>query len=43
MQVIQGAHGYFSKNDMERWAKQAGAAKVEFATLISVFKIIKSE
>lgn len=43
MQVIKGAHGYFSKKDMERWATQAGAASVEFATPISVFKITKRE
>lgn len=39
--VIKGAEGFFSKHDMEIWAKEAGAKKIKFSTPISIFKIIK--
>ncbi|HMF30326.1 MAG TPA: class I SAM-dependent methyltransferase [Candidatus Lokiarchaeia archaeon] len=40
-QVIKGASGFFTKKDFIQWAKEAGAKKVEFATIVSFFKIIK--
>jgi ubiquinone/menaquinone biosynthesis C-methylase UbiE len=37
--VVQGAHGFFYRSDMVRWAKEAGAKKVEISTPIAVYKI----
>ncbi|NWF96878.1 MAG: class I SAM-dependent methyltransferase [Candidatus Thorarchaeota archaeon] len=39
--VVEGAHGFFYKTDLEQWAREAGANGVETATPISVFKITK--
>lgn len=41
VKVMKGANGIFTKNDMKRWAKEAGAKKVKFSTPISVFEIWK--
>ncbi len=39
--TVRGAGGFFSKNDMYRWAKEIGVKKIKNATPITVFKIIK--
>ncbi len=39
--VVDGANGFFYKNELEEWAKEEGATKIEFATPIAVFKIVK--
>ncbi|OLS12895.1 MAG: methyltransferase type 11 [Promethearchaeota archaeon CR_4] len=40
-QVIKGASGFFYKKDFIKWIKEAGAKKVEFATIVTFFKITK--
>ncbi|MBD3404961.1 MAG: methyltransferase domain-containing protein [Candidatus Lokiarchaeota archaeon] len=39
--VVEGAYGFFYKDTMEEWVKEAGAARFETATPISVFKVTK--
>ncbi|TXT54802.1 MAG: Methyltransferase type 11 [Candidatus Thorarchaeota archaeon] len=39
--VVEGVHGFFSKDDMEEWAMESGAIAFETATPISVFKVTK--
>ncbi|MDF1540322.1 MAG: class I SAM-dependent methyltransferase [Candidatus Thorarchaeota archaeon] len=39
--VTQGADGYHTKTDFERWAMEGGAKSVKFATPITVFKVTK--
>jgi ubiquinone/menaquinone biosynthesis C-methylase UbiE len=41
LKVVEGAHGFFYKKDLDEWAREAGASSVETATPISVFKITK--
>ena len=41
LKVIKGAYGFFWKNDMINWAKDAGAKKIKFATPVTVFKFTK--
>lgn len=40
--VIEGAHGFFSKEDLTNWAKEAGAEKVQLLAPIYIFKLIKN-
>lgn len=39
--VIKGAEGFFTKEEMTKWAKDLGAKKVKYSTPISIFKIEK--
>ncbi len=39
--VVEGAHGFFYREDLEGWARELGASLVETATPVSVFKITK--
>ena len=39
--VVKGAHGLFRKEDLVKWAHEAGARKVKIATPIAIFELIK--
>ncbi|MEM2143240.1 MAG: methyltransferase domain-containing protein [Candidatus Thorarchaeota archaeon] len=41
MKVVEGAYGFLTKQELEEWARENGAVRVEFATPISVFRVTK--
>jgi ubiquinone/menaquinone biosynthesis C-methylase UbiE len=41
VKVIEGAHGFFTKENTIKWAKLAGFKKIKFATPATIFKFEK--
>ncbi|MFX1532897.1 MAG: class I SAM-dependent methyltransferase [Promethearchaeota archaeon] len=40
--VLKGAHGYFTKEELINWSKEAGAKNIQFCTPITNFKFCKN-
>ncbi len=41
MKVIDGAHGFFSKDEMKQWVREAGFNQASFATPVTTFVLQK--
>ncbi|MFX1275078.1 MAG: class I SAM-dependent methyltransferase [Promethearchaeota archaeon] len=41
MKTVEGAHGFFTKDDFKRWIKEARFKKMDFVTPLTCFKLIK--
>ncbi len=41
MKTVQGAHGFFTKNELKQWIKEAGFKEMSFSTPLTIFKLKK--